>query len=93
LLTAFRNVLERSTDDVFCEVAVDKVTVEQRIAFIETLLAESDGLRFDTIFDDNPTRTIVVLTFIALLELMRTGRIGLRQNGPFADIWLYPAAA
>ncbi len=93
LMAAFKDVLDRATEDVFCEVAVDRVTVEDRVAFILTVLEDSTGVRFADLFDDNPVRTVVVLTFVALLELMRTGKIGLRQNNPFSDIWIYPAAA
>jgi segregation and condensation protein A len=93
LLRAFKDVLDRVEEDIYREVAVDRVTVDQRIAFIESLMVESTGVRFVDLFDDNPTRSVVVLTFIALLELLRTGRIGLRQNEPFSDIWVYPAAA
>ncbi len=93
LLTAFKDVLDRVEEDVYCEVAVDDVTVEDRIAAVEGLLVEGNGIRFADLFDDNPTRAIVVMTFIALLELLKMGRIGLRQNEPFADIWVHPLAA
>jgi len=93
LLSAFKDVLDRVEEEIYCEVAVDRVTVEQRIEYVEAVLASSKGIRFADLLDDNPTRNILVMTFIALLELLRLGRIGLRQNGPFADIWLYPAAA
>lgn len=93
LLSAFKDVLDRVEEEIYCEVAVDRVTVEQRIAYVEAVLQHSTGIRFADLLDDNPTRNILVMTFIALLELLRTGKIGLRQNGPFADIWLYPVAA
>lgn len=93
LLSAFKEVLDRVGEEVYCEVAVDRVTVEQRISYIESALEDSTGVRFADLLDDNPTRNIIVMTFVALLELLRTGRIGLRQNRPFSDIWLYPVAA
>jgi segregation and condensation protein A len=93
LLSAFKDVLDRVEEEIYCEVAVDRVTVEQRISYIESTLADSTGVRFADLVGDNPTRNILVMTFIALLELLRNGRIGLRQNQPFSDIWLYPAAA
>ncbi len=93
LLTAFKDVLDRVEEDVYCEVAVDTVTVEERVAVIETVLTRSNGIRFADLMDDNPTRTLVIMTFIALLELLKMGRIGLRQNEPFADIWIHPLAA
>ena len=93
LLCAFKDVLDRVEEDVYCEVAISRVTVEEQMSYIESMTERMTGVRFADLFDDNPTRTIIVLTFIALLELLRMGRIGLRQNGPFRDIWLYPAAA
>ena len=41
---------------------------------------------FDELFDDACTREQIVVTFRALLEMMRLGRIGVRQNGTFSDI-------
>ena len=93
LLRAFKDVLDRVTEEAYCEVAVDRVTVQDRMAWIESMLGTSAGVRFGDLFDDNPTRTIIVLTFIALLELLRLGKIGVSQNEPFSEIWLYPAAA
>jgi len=93
LLRAFKDVLDRVEEDVYCQVAIDSVSVEERMSYIESIAEGSNGVRFADLFDDNPPRTIVILTFIALLELLRTRKIGLRQNGPFADIWLYPVAA
>jgi segregation and condensation protein A len=93
LMRAFKNVLDRVQEDVYCEVAVDRVTVQDRMAYVESLLETSTGLRFVDLFADNSTRTIIVLTFVALLELLRLGKIGLSQNEPFSEIWVYPAAA
>lgn len=93
LLCAFKDVLDRVEEDVYCQVAIDRVNIEDRMSYIESIAEGSTGVRFADLFDDNPARTIIILTFIALLELLRTRKIGLRQNGPFADIWLYPVAA
>ncbi len=51
--------------------------------------AEADGLNFDSLFDLPCPRYDIVLTFLALLELLRHGRIRCEQPALHALIWLY----
>jgi len=101
LLTALREVIERVPDQTIMEVTVDTLTVRDRMtAIIERFdaLADSASLRFDHLFDGVETRLAVIVTFLALLELVKMHVLGLRQNASGGEILVVrvdptPAAA
>lgn len=89
LLTALREVLERAPDQTFMEVTVDSLTVRDRMtAIIERFdaLADRSRLRFTELFDGAETRLGVIVTFLALLELVKMHVLGLRQDAQGGEI-------
>jgi segregation and condensation protein A len=89
LLTARRDVLDRVPDQTIMEVTVETLTVRDRMtAIIERFdaLAEGSRVRFHELFEGAATRTAVIVTFLALLELVKMHVLGLRQTGPGAEI-------
>jgi segregation and condensation protein A len=89
LLTALRDVLDRVPDQTIMEVTVETLTVRDRMtAIIERFdaLAEGSRVRFHELFEGAATRTAVIVTFLALLELVKMHVLGLRQTGPGAEI-------
>jgi segregation and condensation protein A len=89
LFAAFRRVLERSQDTV-TEIPPEGVTVAERMRHIVRALAASPGgLAFETLFDEPAAKIVVIVTFLALLELIRRRRVGVRQAGPFEPILLF----
>ncbi|MDR7416193.1 MAG: ScpA family protein [Armatimonadota bacterium] len=88
LLAAFRRVLERSRE-VVEEIPAAGVSVEERAAFIlRTLAASPTGVVFEALFQPEDSRLVVIVTFLALLELVRQGRIRIEQSRPFTPIRL-----
>ena len=51
--------------------------------------AGTDGILFDALFDLPCPRYDIVLTFLALLELLRHGRIRCEQKTMHAPLWLF----
>lgn len=89
LLTSLRDVLDRVPNLSILEVTIETLTVRDRMtAIIERFdaMAEGERLRFHELFDGVATRTAVIVTFLALLELVKMHVLGLRQTGPDADI-------
>jgi segregation and condensation protein A len=81
--------LERLPDQTIMELTVDTLTVRDRMtSIIERFdaLAEGARLRFDELFDGAETRLSVIVTFLALLELVKMHVLGLRQGAPDGDI-------
>jgi len=55
-------------------------------------VAEQGRVAFTTLFDDDMPRSRMVGIFLAVLELVRRGRLGTRQEQLFEEIWLQPPA-
>ncbi|MDR5683498.1 MAG: segregation/condensation protein A [Armatimonadota bacterium] len=93
LFAAFRRVLERSRD-VVTEIPAEGVTVAECMRrILRALASAADGLAFDGLFGQGTPRIVVIVTFLALLELIRRRRVGVRQDGPLAPILLYPVGS
>lgn len=86
LLTAFRGVLERAKERPALELSVRPVTVGERMVAILDLLARADQVAFSSLFPETVDRFLTVVTFLALLELLRQGTVKVRQALPFGEI-------
>jgi segregation and condensation protein A len=86
LLGAYREALKRLMPPPPVEVRTQPKTLEQRV--MEVLGSLQDGLwkPFQGLLGQARTREDLVLTFLALLELVRTGRIALVQGETFGEI-------
>lgn len=85
LISAFSDVLKRVTGEPR-EIAEEIYTVTDKIAAIMDLLKARSALRFSELFQDALVRAEVVVTFLALLELIRLKKIQAHQPQPFAEI-------
>jgi segregation and condensation protein A len=93
LFHAFRQVLERTRERVG-EIAAEEVRVADRIEAIEELLAaHPEGLAFEALFSDRAGTLEVIVTFLALLELINLRRVRAEQERPFAPIRIVPLSS
>lgn len=87
LLGAFREVLQRVTERPGSTIRRDPVTVEDKIREISRRLRGTpEGLSFHQLCDTCETRLEVICIFLALLELVRRGRIAVVQQQSFGPI-------
>lgn len=93
LLGAYREALKRLMPPPPVQVRTQPKTLEQRV--MEVLTELQDGLwkPFQGLLGRVRTREELVLTFLALLELVRTGRIALVQGEVFGEIRVKAAEA
>lgn len=86
LLGAYREALKRLMPPPPVEIRTQPKSLEQRL--LEVLGSLQDGLwkPFQGLLGQVSTREELVLTFLALLELVRTGRIALVQGETFGEI-------
>lgn len=69
-----------------------RVSVEERMEQIVLQLGRTnEGIAFSLLIEDQLTRPAIIATFLAILELIRTGSIRAMQSEPFGEIFLYPA--
>lgn len=86
LAAAFRAVLERIPDVEPFSVDTVLFSVEEKLAGLRDLLRSRRSLRFDELFHGVHSRLEAVATFLALLELLRSGSARVEQPEPFGDI-------
>jgi segregation and condensation protein A len=86
LLEAFRSVLERSAGLSALHLIPDRARIEERIEAVLNLLQERTALEFQEFFPDGADRADVILTFIAVLELVRLKAVHLSQAAPLGPI-------
>jgi len=89
MLSAFRDVLKTRRDEVVHEVNVEEVSIEDRIQYIQGVLSDKEFASFVELFADIPKRIVVVVTFIAILEMARLGWISISQSMPYAEVRIY----
>ncbi len=91
LLEAFRRVLERAKPETFHEVMLEPVTVEEKIEEILDLLQkENRSIAFHRLFPEQSGRQIIVVTLLAVLELVKMKRIRVFQMALFETIRISP---
>lgn len=95
LLAAFQRIWEAAAPEVPGEIPREEVTVEMRMEALLDRLEREGEVAFTALFDGQTTRRLVVVTFLALLELIRLGRLLARQERLFGEIFvsLKPVAA
>ncbi len=88
LMDAFRKVLEKAKKSSK-EIIKEEFTIEDKIRIILSLLEGKKFVSFYSIFLKDETMSSVIVTFLALLELIKIGQISVRQNEAFSEIRIY----
>ena len=90
LVKAFSDLMQKMTikAEVVQEkkIVKDKFTVAQKISQIKDVLLSKKEFRFSSLFEEDHTRSEVINTFLALLELLKRQYLTVKQNGLFDDI-------
>jgi segregation and condensation protein A len=86
LITAFAKVLNKNESAPEMQVTLFEFTVEEKIAYINSLLSEAESFNYFNIIKDGMPKVELVCTFLAILELVKQGMIVVRQHLIFGDI-------
>jgi len=89
LLSAFSKILKDMPEEQFTEFREDTFTVQQKIDSIMDMLSNYKRIEFIRLFSELSTRLEVIVTFLAMLELIKRKMIIARQSQIFGSIWLY----
>ena len=93
LIQAFKGVLDRGGEELARTIERENVSIEEKMDEILAQLDTQEGIFFKDLFSGEQARLIVVVTFIALLELIRQRLIGIQQSKTLGDIWLVKQAS
>lgn len=88
LIGAVNNILKRfqAKEGESRDIFQDKWTVSEKIETILNTIESKGAVKFSELFTNAVSRTEVVVTFLAMLELIRLKRVMITQPEPFADI-------
>ena len=93
LINAFQTVLKRvEARENLQEIFGENFTVSDKIDEILQSIARGSSVRFSKLFPAAASRVEIVVTFLALLELIRLKQVRAVQNNPFDEIEIAPAA-
>ncbi len=90
LIRAFQNVLKRfeETEDLG-EIIDDRWTVSEKIEHLLELIPPGGSLLFSLIFEQANSKGEVIVTFLAVLELMKMNQFRVRQDAILGDIEIH----
>lgn len=87
LLGAFKKILNTAPPEIV-RITREALTVKDKISHIMEMLENNDTIRFEDIFKEDRSRVQIVVTFVALLELIRLGLARAYQENDFGNIWV-----
>lgn len=80
LVGALQRVLERLPKESVHEITLDKITVREKMTLLLDTLRASGRVLFDSLFGEAKTRMDVVVTFLAMLELVKVRALRIFQD-------------
>ncbi len=91
LLAALQDVLRESPEPFVHEVNMEQLSITDRINAILTLLQGQESMAFGDLFSGGIKRSEMIVTFLALLELVKLRMVRFMQNVRHGTIWIFPA--
>jgi len=89
LMTAFQAVVQRAKLRPKILLPAEQLPVEVRIEQLLARLSETEACGFDELFADIDDRSGLIVTFLALLEMIRLKLVRVFQSGSFGPIRIY----
>ena len=90
----FNEVMKRMSDKVdpvrskFGKIEKEKISVEDKILDVRARLKGLSGIHFRSLLKAQASKLELVVTFLAILELMKSGFLSVRQSHSFGEIYL-----
>ncbi len=88
LLSALAGIFDRIQSKPIHEVEREPFTVEEKMSLIEEMVGGASNVRFEELFAGESMKMEVIVTFIAILELVKRGRLAFLQTSARGPIWL-----
>lgn len=94
LIDALRELLKRQEIKDFHEVTLERVTLRDKMTELwEKLQGAKEAVAFSALFTPLSSRLELIVTFLALLELIRAGMLRTYQRDVFGPVWVTRALA
>lgn len=88
----FKNIMKKQRDKIdpvrskFGKIEKEEVSLEDKMAWLETYATEHKHFSFKSLLEAQPGKVEIIVTFLAILELMKMGKILISQEHIFDDI-------
>ena len=92
LISAFRAVVARAKTRPQVYLPAEQIPIELRIEQLLERLSETEACGFEDLFGDVQSRSGLIVTFLALLEMIRLKLVRVFQQGNFGPIRVYKRA-
>src|ERR671919_1193532 len=92
LISAFRAVVERTKARPKMYLPSEQISIEDRIEQLMAKLSETEACGFEDLFADVQSRAGMIVTFLAMLEMIRLKMIRVFQSGALGPIRVYKRA-
>ncbi|MEJ2720628.1 MAG: segregation/condensation protein A [bacterium] len=89
IMKAFREIMAEFDAQDVREIEPEEFTLEEKLEAVRTLLAAQNQIAFRDLFAGSSSRLEVVVTFMAVLEMLKRSEIRCRQEKAFGEIWMY----
>lgn len=95
----FKSVMKRQADKIdpirsrFGRIEKDEINLEEKQGYIETYVKNHRRFSFRNLLEKQGSKMEVIVTFLAVLEMMKQGTISIEQEDTFADIIITSALA
>ena len=80
LIDAFQRILEKIPEDHRIEFTTDTISVKDRISQIIDILEEKSSIAFQELFTPESTKADIIVSFLALLEMVKLNLIQIMQH-------------
>lgn len=88
----FKSVMRKQVDKVdpirskFKEIEREEISLEEKMAEVREQVRGLEGINFRTLLEMQASKMNVIVTFLAILELMKIGAITIKQEEIFGEI-------
>jgi len=89
IIKAYKKALMDKPKEVFHEIKKWNVTIDEQIEFILNKIDERVEVNFTDLMKEMHEKIVIIVSFIALLELIKMGRIGIRESVAFNDFTIF----
>ncbi|MGN0353516.1 MAG: segregation and condensation protein A [Muricoprocola sp.] len=90
----FKDIIRRQearTDPIrskFGQVEKEEVNLEETIAYVEDYISKHKKCSFRNLLNHQKSKMKIIITFLTILEMMKTGKIEVEQDEIFAEIMI-----
>lgn len=92
LMRAFQEVMTQFEGAPVREVELESFTIEEKIDAVRAALGSREPSLFTDLFAESRSRLELIVTLMAILELLKHGQARVEQEASFGPIWIYRGA-